>query len=102
MRFLFTLFILLTTTAQAEYRAYELNIRNPETGSERRAISTLDHLQYSSYYPIKTGEVVEYVTSWRCYGRTGSFRKTCPNPKAEGMAAPTANSAPDRQPAGTP
>lgn len=86
----YALIFLLSAVAHGEYRAYELAIRNVEAGTEKRVISTLDHLQYTGYYPVGAQEVVAYVTSWQCRGRTGNFRKICPRPGPE--APPTANS----------
>jgi hypothetical protein len=101
MRFLIALLIVcVARPLQAEYRAYQLLIQNQTTGTEKTVLSTLDHLQYPGYYPVAADERVSYVTSWRCYGRTGNFRRICPNPNAEG-AEPKPNSAADRTPAGS-
>ena len=84
--FLVLLFQLISS-AQAEYRAYELAIVNETTGSEVKIISTLDHLQYRGFYPVAAGEEVIYVDSWRCWGNTKNFKPICPNPNSpEGMA----------------
>ncbi|MCB0421197.1 MAG: hypothetical protein KDD61_09375 [Bdellovibrionales bacterium] len=70
----------LLSSASAEYRAFELLIINPETGKERRVISTFDHIQYPEYHPLESGEVVNYVTSWMCWDRTNHLQKYCPKP----------------------
>lgn len=64
--------------ASAEYRAFELEIVNTETGDSRRVIATVDHLQYPYLHPVKLIERVDYVTSWMCLGRTDA-RPICPN-----------------------
>ncbi len=64
----------------AEYRAYELLIENPEKGTQRKVISTLDHMQYPKYYPLNGGETVSYVDSWKCYHNGSQFQDTCPAP----------------------
>lgn len=99
--FLFILFM-ITSISQAEYRAHLLSVRNLETGSERQVISTLDQMQYAEYYPVKPGEAVFYMTSWRCPGRTSYFKPICANPKDGASAEPTANSTPGRLPAQAP
>lgn len=74
---LFSLFI-FGNYASAEYRAFELEITDTESGNSRRVLTTMDHLQYSTYYPVKASEQVFYVTSWMCKGRTNQ-RPVCPN-----------------------
>lgn len=64
--------------SQAEYRIYELNLVNVDTGEERKVISTLDHYQYPRYHFVKARERVDYVTSWMCFGATNQ-RPACPN-----------------------
>ena len=91
----------LSFTAHAEYRAFELIIKNVETGNERTVRSTLDHLQYPAYYPVTRGEVVSYSTSWRCRGNTGDFKRLCPNPK-DTNAQLKPNSEAPRSPAASP
>ena len=71
---------LMSQLAEAEYRAFELSVRNVQTGTERRVASTLDHIQYPEYFPLSLGESVEYVRSWMCWGRTDNFQPICPPP----------------------
>lgn len=63
--------------------------------------STLDPLQYPTYYPIKENQYVVYVDTWRCKGRTNN-KPLCPNPRAVSStneSAPTTNeSAPPTPP----
>lgn len=71
-------FSALSISAQAEYRAYELEIEDVESGEIRRVVTTLDHIQYPAYYPLKPTENIYYLDSWMCRGRTNN-RPTCPN-----------------------
>lgn len=68
--------------ALGEYRAYRLALVHELTKQRRVVVSTLDHLQYSTYYPVAPSETVEYLESWICPGRTADFAQTCPNPAA--------------------
>lgn len=83
------LFILILSFAwpclsQAEYRVFLLKIsRGPASQDFRLVQSTLDHLQYRLYYPVAQDEVVTYIDTWRCYGRTDEFKTFCPNPKGQ-------------------
>lgn len=76
------LFILLTNLLWADYRVYELTISNTTTGEQRQVLSTLDHLQYPTYYPLQPNENIEYTDSWMCFGNYSDFKPYCPNPKA--------------------
>ncbi len=67
--------------AYAEYRVFELDIEDTTSGVAKRVTSTLDHLQYSRYNPIRSTEVVKYVTSWMCYENTSDFRPFCKRPE---------------------
>lgn len=94
----------ISTSALAEYRVFLLKISNkpapkpaPPTTvpaeaqqpppDSRLVESTLDHLQYRSYFSIPSDEAVTYVTSWKCRGRTDEFKPYCPNPKAAAQSA---------------
>jgi hypothetical protein len=79
---------LFSSVSKAEYRAYELKIENPETGSERKAISTLDQIQYPRYFPLNPGERVKYVDSWMCRGNTSQFKAICPKPERSPTKGP--------------
>ncbi len=76
------LFFLFLNLSFAEYRVFELVIRNTQDNSEKVVISTLDPLQYTDYYPVKSQEVVLYRETWMCYGSTAN-KKTCPNPRLD-------------------
>lgn len=71
---------LISITAGAEYRAFELVISNSATGQERVEISTLDPLQYRVYYPVGLDDKVTYRSTWRCRGNT-SNKPICPRPE---------------------
>lgn len=89
---LIALILLVSAVAHGEYRAHRLLITNVETGTERYVVSTLDHMQYSGYYPLRANEVISYVTSWRCRGRTDGFKPICAQP--EPTSEPKPNSTP--------
>ncbi len=72
--------LLLISTAQAEYRVFELVIQNTETNSERVIIHNLDPLQYPGYYDLGPNEVVLYRDTWMCWGDTSYNKNYCPKP----------------------
>ncbi len=75
------LILIWNPNAAAEYRAFELVIKNPTTGQERVVISTLDPRQYRHYYPMRYEEQVDYRATWKCKGNTSGHKPVCPNPK---------------------
>lgn len=78
------LIILLPVPASvAEYRAYELLIEDVESGKQRKVVTTLDHLQYPTYYPLSNGEKVSYLNSWMCHQNTGDFKDICQSPEKD-------------------
>lgn len=78
----------LSIAAHAEYRMFTLKITNTETQEYRLVDSTLDPIQYPFYHPVAKGEIVQYTTTWRCYGNTGGGRPPCPNPNIPPEDAP--------------
>lgn len=74
---IFLILILAGTSIKAEYRVFELEIENTTTGTIRNIQTTLDHLQYARYHPVRRDEVVRYITSWMCYENTNDFRPYC-------------------------
>lgn len=74
-------FILLSHTAQAEYRAFELVIVDSTTGQERVVVSTLDPRQYRKYYPVKYDDQITYRATWKCKGNTSGHKPVCPMPE---------------------
>ncbi len=73
----------LKPEAQAEYRAFELVVRDAEGKEKRKILSNLDPLQYPGYYSLAPGERLEYTQTWMCIGDTSNFRPVCPNPNRE-------------------
>lgn len=73
--------------AWSEYRVFLLKIEKagsteaPEETSARFVESTLDPVQYRGYYPVADDEIITYVDTWRCRGRTDG-KPHCPNPRA--------------------
>ena len=81
--------------ASAEYRVFTLMITNTKTGENRQLDSTLDPLQYISFYPLKADETIHYTQTWRCRGNTSHFKVYCPQPEKRTPAqAPTDSQAP--------
>lgn len=72
--------------AHAEYRMFTLRITNTQTQDVRLVNSTLDPIQYRTYYPVKAEEQIVYTDTWRCYGRTDDFKPPCPSPRAPAEA----------------
>ena len=72
-----TIFLSLSFTAEAKYRAYKLAIINEEAGTEKAILSTLDHIQYVDYYHLNPGETIQYLDSWMCWGNTGGHKPIC-------------------------
>jgi hypothetical protein len=68
-------------SSQAEYRVYQLEITNSESGVSRTLQSTLGPLQYSGYHPLAANEVISYLDSWMCYGNSSHFQPLCPKPE---------------------
>ena len=82
--FNFTLvFILLSSsTAFAEYRAYELEIVDHIINTSRKVITSFspsDFIQVNGG-PQRIGIIIR--ASWICYGDTSLHKKVCPMPKA--------------------
>lgn len=68
--------------AHSEYRAFLLRIQNQSDSQDFRLIpSTLDPLQYTSYYNLPKGYFVTYDSTWMCRDRTNELLEICPDPK---------------------
>ncbi|MEZ0393180.1 MAG: hypothetical protein ACAH59_13245 [Pseudobdellovibrionaceae bacterium] len=80
MKSLLPLFLLLSQSAPAEYRAFRLQISNADGSESREEISTLDPDQYRGYHTAKQGERIVYTATWMCRGRTSDL-PICPNPR---------------------
>jgi|GEM_PF-2793100 len=80
MRYL-PLAFLLSFSAQAEYRAFELVITNKVTGAERIVLSALDPDQYRGYHALDPNETITYRDTWMCRGNTANKeQQICPKP----------------------
>ena len=96
---LFCSLALLTTPdlGLAEYRVFLLKIsKKPkaapttetpitetqatEAPVDRIFPSTLDPEQYRGYYPVASDEIIQYIDTWMCRGRTDG-KKLCPSPR---------------------
>ena len=71
--------LLIIHTARAEYRAFLLRI-SEKSGDFKIIKSTLDPLQYKTYFTVPDDAIVTYDDTWMCYGRTEG-QPICPSPK---------------------
>lgn len=84
MRFGPVLFSLLALPlmVQAEYRVFSLRIGKYGSPPPYRNIqSTLAPRQYTEYYSLNPGEVIDYVDTWMCYGRGDYKKPLCQGPR---------------------
>lgn len=83
MRFIGILILinLITTLSLAEYRVFTLHILNSKTQSTKQIETTLDPEQFIGFYPLANDEQISYIETWRCSGRTDSFKPHCNNPR---------------------
>ena len=84
VRINFTLVLLLlsSSTAFAEYRAYELEVFDRIVNTSRKVITSFspsDFIQVNGG-PQRIGIIIR--ASWICYGDTSLYKKVCPMPKA--------------------
>lgn len=90
---------------RAEYRVFTLHITETASGNVRQVESTLDPEQYTGIYPLKTGEKIQYIETWRCRGRTDHFKAHCDNPRLQRDPAalnPGSTGEPDQNPVPVP
>ena len=73
-------FILFSNTIFPEYRVFELEIRDTKTEQSRKVQSTLDHLQYATYYPLKRDEQIRLLDYWMCWRRREPLTPLCQRP----------------------
>ena len=85
-----------STSVLAEYRAFHLKITSADGKNTSFIKSSLDPIQYRYYYTVKETEIVTYVDTWRCPGRTGGLQPICNNPKDLPIIPPKS---PERAPA---
>ena len=67
--------------ALAEYRVFTLHFINKKTNVTKQIETTLDPEQYITFFPIRAGEEISYIETWRCQGRTDFFKSHCNNPR---------------------
>jgi hypothetical protein len=77
--FLALQFILLNS-ASAEYRVFLLGIKATPKAREVKVLSTLDDLQYQTYYKMAPAQETRLIDHWMCWGRTNDFKKLCSKP----------------------
>lgn len=85
--FIFVCFALAFSNARADYRVFTLKIEDSTTGQSRTVNTTLDHLQYASYYPVRTNETVSIADTWMCRNYRSDVsqdinQRYCPNPRS--------------------
>jgi hypothetical protein len=84
MKFTFAVICLILSfsiSAQAEYRAFLLEVKDTNGTVVRTFKSSLDPDQYRAFYPLKDGESLSYIDTWMCQGRTGNFQPICTSPR---------------------
>jgi len=64
----------------SEYRVFELEITNTKTEQSRQVQSTLDHLQYATYFPLKRDEKIRLLDYWMCWRRKEPLTPLCQRP----------------------
>ncbi len=74
--------LLLAATAQAEYRAFELEVFDRTTNRSSIVTTTFAPDDYVATHggPDRTGVIIR--ASWICYGDTSNGQKVCPIPQA--------------------
>ncbi len=76
----YTLILLISSTLFAEYRAYQYALKDENTGSASKIItSTLNPRAYLSYNGIE-GLSVDLMRTWICPGYTGRKKQICKSP----------------------
>lgn len=81
----FAIFFMMAAAvpAHAEYRVYRLGIKyHPEDPDEQeiQVLTTLDDLQYETYYKITPNQQTRLIHHWMCWGRTDDLKPYCPEP----------------------
>ena len=72
---------LFLINAHGEYRVYKLGVKYDEKQkAETEVLTTLDDLQYVTYFKITPTQSTRIIDHWMCYGRTDEFRAYCPAP----------------------
>ncbi|MDZ4677845.1 MAG: hypothetical protein SGI74_10100 [Oligoflexia bacterium] len=94
-----SLFILTCNhTSHAEYRVYRLGIKyDVNQKNENEVITSLDHLQYETYYKITPTQQTRLIEHWMCRGRTNDFAKYCAKPVIQPLDLPNQKPGPQIQ-----
>ena len=92
------LFLIISETSRAEYRTYKLAIRYDEKQKKDiEVLTTLDDLQYATYYKITPTQTTKLIDHWMCRGRTDQFKRYCAKSLSKSQA-PVAQAALNRAP----
>jgi hypothetical protein len=86
---------LILSRAQAEYRVFLLGVTYDDTSGEQQVLSSLDNLQYDTYYKITSNQKTRIIDHWMCWGRTDDFKPYCDKPVRSPATADTAASKPN-------
>lgn len=92
----------MSWAVMAEYRVFTLHILNKAKTVTKQVETTLDPEQYIGFYPLRQGEEISYIETWRCWGNTNSFKAHCPNPRLNGALGANTPAQLDRSPAAVP
>ena len=85
---LFIVFIVCVTASSflnAEYRAYQYEVRPAEENRNERYIvtSTLNPTSFPAYHGGGAALKITLLKSWMCMGYTGGYQDFCPSPQNE-------------------
>jgi hypothetical protein len=100
---LFSFFVY--TQSFAEYRAYRLGVKYDEKTAEQEILTTLDDMQYVTYFNLTPNQKVRLIDHWMCWGRTDYLKAPCSRPSSTSLRAPanttpkTPTQNPDQSPA---
>lgn len=83
--------VIIPSSLLAEYRVFQLQLINNENKVLRDFQSTLDPLQYPSYFPLSPGIKIQYTKTWMCPENTSNFKPICPDPKSSTLNSPELN-----------
>ena len=79
--------VLILHRAQAEYRVYRLGVKYTDKQiKENEVLTTLDDIQYMTYYKVTPQQKVHILQHWMCRGRTDYFKTYCPAPISKAAA----------------
>ena len=72
--------VLILSRAQAEYRVYRLGVKYDDNSQEQQVLTTLDNIQFDTYYKITSTQATRIIEHWMCRGRTDNFTPYCEKP----------------------